>query len=398
MQEIIKLLLQYGESDIKLRNRLFRTFRGRMLGYTSISGGITFVVEMLLMINMEVVVNMMAANGYRSYLIGRDGINPESKLAVLMVLILVGILVFGASFYVLMGNQIAYIQEISMGMRQISEGDLNTVIEVWGEDELASIASDLNQMTAEIRVLIEKERKAEQTKNDLITNVAHDLRTPLTSIIGYLGLLKDNPDMVEELRKQYIEVAFTKSQRLEKLIGDLFGFTKLKHGKVAMHVEKLDLKKLLEQLLDEFYPSFQEKNLEYEFLCQEPALLIEADGNLLARLFDNLINNAIKYGADGKVIQVHARLEQAKVRVEVVNYGYVIPKEEIEHIFQKFYRVEQSRSMNTGGSGLGLAIAKSVVEMHGGTIEAKSSLKGTVFTVQLPVSAKDHLEKFAVDG
>ena len=215
--------------------------------------------------------------------------------------------------------------------------------------------------------------------------MAHDLRTPLTSIIGYLELLAGNRQIPEDMQHKYIEIAYGKSRRLEKLIEDLFGFTKLNYGKIAMHVGQLDIVKLLGQLLEEAYPNFVEKGLSYDLQSNVPAKTINADGNLLARLFDNLIGNAIKYGADGKRVLVQIHAESETVTVSVTNYGYVIPADELPLIFNKFYRVEQSRSSSTGGTGLGLAIAKEIVDMHGGTINVTSDLDGTVFTVKLQV-------------
>ena len=241
---------------------------------------------------------------------------------------------------------------------------------------------------------MDKEREAERTKNELITNVAHDLRTPLTSIIGYLELLSGKVAIPPEMQKKYIDIAYAKSTRLEKLIEDLFGFTKMNYGKVSMHVSKVDVVKLLSQLLEEFYPSFMDKNLSYELKSNVPAQIITADGNLLARLFDNLINNAIKFGADGKRVLVNIHASESVVAISVTNFGYVIPEEELPLIFNKFYRVEQSRSTHTGGTGLGLAIAKNIVDMHGGTISVASDLNGTVFTVKLKTNFDINKENF----
>ena len=222
-----------------------------------------------------------------------------------------------------------YISRISSAIQNISEGDLNTAIEVRGDDEFTAMAVNLNKMVGDIRNLMDKEREAERTKNELITNVAHDLRTPLTSIIGYLELLSGKVEIPAEMQKKYIDIAYAKSKRLEKLIEDLFGFTKMNYGKVAMHVSKVDIVKLLSQLLEEFYPSFKDKNLSYELQSNVPGKVITADGNLLARLFDNLINNAIKYGADGKRVLVQIHAEEEVVTVSVTNYGYVIPADEL---------------------------------------------------------------------
>ncbi len=318
----------------------------------------------------------------------------KQHTAVVLLYLILGILLFSVTFMILQEPYIRYISRISEAVQNISEGNLNTVIDVIGDDEFSSMAANLNHMAADIKKLMEKERESERTKNELITNVAHDLRTPLTSIIGYLELLAGNQQLPADMQHKYIEIAYGKSRRLQKLIEDLFGFTKLNCGKIAMHVGQIDIVKLLGQLVEEAYPNFVEKGLSYDLQSNVPAKIINADGNLLARLFDNLIGNAIKYGADGKRVLVKIHAESETVTVSVTNYGYVIPADELPLIFNKFYRVEQSRSSSTGGTGLGLAIAKEIVDMHGGTISVASDLNGTVFTVQLQVDFDVDKENF----
>ena len=318
----------------------------------------------------------------------------KQHTAVVLLYLILGILLFSVTFMILQEPYIRYISRISEAVQNISEGDLNTVIDVIGDDEFSSMAANLNHMAADIKKLMEKERESERTKNELITNVAHDLRTPLTSIIGYLELLARNQQVPADMQHKYIEIAYGKSRRLQKLIEDLFGFTKLNCGKIAMHVGQIDIVKLLGQLVEEAYPNFVEKGLSYDLQSNVPAKIINADGNLLARLFDNLIGNAIKYGADGKRVLVKIHAEGETVTVSVTNYGYVIPADELPLIFNKFYRVEQSRSSSTGGTGLGLAIAKEIVDMHGGTISVASDLNGTVFTVKLQVDFDVDKENF----
>lgn len=318
----------------------------------------------------------------------------KQHTAVVLLYLILGILLFSVTFMILQEPYIRYISRISEAVQNISEGNLNTVIDVIGDDEFSSMAANLNHMAADIKKLMEKERESERTKNELITNVAHDLRTPLTSIIGYLELLAGNQQVPADMQNKYIEIAYGKSRRLQKLIEDLFGFTKLNCGKIAMHVGQIDIVKLLGQLVEEAYPNFVEKGLSYDLQSNVPAKIINADGNLLARLFDNLIGNAIKYGADGKRVLVKIHAEGETVTVSVTNYGYVIPADELPLIFNKFYRVEQSRSSSTGGTGLGLAIAKEIVDMHGGTISVASDLNGTVFTVKLQVDFDVDKENF----
>lgn len=367
-------------------------FRTRVITNILYSTLIACLVEVFLVTNLTMVARYARQSQWNNALMAMI---DDSELVIVIGYVLVGIMVFSVTFLLLQERSISYISRISDAVQNISEGDLNTTIDVVGDDEFSSMAANLNRMVEDIRRLIDKEREAERTKNELITNVAHDLRTPLTSIIGYLELLsnKSSP-LPPEVQGKYLDIAYSKSKRLEKLIEDLFGFTKLNYGKISMHVSKVDIIKLLGQLLEESYPNFSNKNLSYELQSNVPAKVILADGNLLARLFDNLINNAIKYGAEGKrvLVKVHAMADT--VQVSVTNYGYVIPTEELPLIFEKFYRVEHSRSANTGGTGLGLAIVKNIVDMHGGDITVKSDLNGTVFTVTLKVEFDIERENF----
>jgi signal transduction histidine kinase len=305
-----------------------------------------------------------------------------STAVITIISITAGIILFITYFLLLTKKFVTYIKELSEGINEISLGNLDNRIEIKNEDEFALIADKLNHMADDIKKIMENERRSEYAKNELITSVAHDLRTPLTSIIGYLDLVSTK-ELPQETQKKYFEIAYNKSKRLEKLIEDLFTFTKFNFGEVKANYTQVDMVKLLSQLVDEFYPSFSECGLEYDFVSSNSAVIIKADGDLLARAFANLISNAIKYGREGKKIHINLEKKETSVIINVTNYGEIIPQEDLEQIFRRFYRVESSRSSETGGSGLGLAIAQSVIEMHGGTISAKSDQEGTVFTVEL---------------
>ena len=378
-----------------MKSDFSRRFYGQVLVNILYSTLVACLVEIFLIANVDMIVNYLEKT--------QGSLSPVLKIfrmgtATTILYVIAGIGIFSLTFLLLQRKSIRYIGKIAAAIQNISEGDLNIQVEVEGDDEFAMMAASLNRMEADIRELMDKERESERTKNELITNVAHDLRTPLTSIIGYLELLSRGMPMEEEMRQKYIDIAYTKAKRLEKLIEDLFGFTKMNCGKIAMHVGRVDIVKLLGQLLEEFYPSFADKGLTYELTSNVPSLEITADGNLLARLFDNLITNAIKYGAEGKKVLVKIEAEEEVVSVSVVNFGYVIPEGELHLIFNKFYRVEQSRSTATGGTGLGLAIVKNIVDMHGGTISVTSDLNGTVFQVKLKIDFDVNRENFRAIG
>lgn len=377
------------------RNDLSRRYHTRMIANIIYSTLAACLAEVVLVMNVSMLADYAEKSEWNSAIFV---LIRNSDVVMVLAYVLIGILIFAVTFMLLQEKSVTYIKNISDAIRNISEGDLNTSIEVIGDDEFSSMAENLNKMVDDIRQLMDKERESERTKNELITNVAHDLRTPLTSIIGYLELLSGKVVLPPEMQKKYIDIAYGKAKRLEKLIEDLFGFTKLNYGKLSMNVSKVDIVKLLSQLLEEAYPNFADKGLSYELQSNVPARIITADGNLLARLFDNLINNAIKYGADGKRILVQVHADEETVKVSVTNYGFVIPPEELPLIFDKFYRVEQSRSTHTGGTGLGLAIVKNITDMHGGTVTVKSDLNGTVFTVTLQVDFDINKENFGKLG
>ncbi|WP_333645498.1 sensor histidine kinase [Lacrimispora sp.] len=378
-----------------MKSDMNRRFHTRVIANIFYSAVVTVLIEIFLVTNVSLIASYMRNtqrdNAFLEMLTSFD-------VVVILIYVLLGIGVFTVTFLILQEKSMKYIARISNAMQSISEGDLNVTVDIEGDDEFSVMAASLNKMVGDLKELMDKEREAERTKNELITNIAHDLRTPLTSIIGYLELLSGDSNLDIEMRKKYTGIAYVKTKRLEKLIEDLFGFTKLNYGKISMNVSRVDVVKLLSQLLEEFYPSFVDKNLSYELQSNVPVQVITADGNLLARLFDNLINNAIKYGADGKRILVRIHGGDELVTFQVINYGYVIPEEELPLIFNKFYRVEQSRSTNTGGTGLGLAIAKNIVDMHGGTIDVTSDLSGTVFTVKLQVNFDVNKENFGKIG
>ena len=374
-----------------MKNSLNGRYHTRVVVNIIYSTVVACMVMVFLVTNLSMIGQYAAERGMENSL-ALLFYRPGTMIVLLYVLL--GIGVFSVSFLLLQSRSMRYISRISSAMREIAEGDLNITLDVEGDDEFADMAENLNNMVEELRQLMDRERESERTKNELITNVAHDLRTPLTSIIGYLELLSGPVKLNEEMQKKYLDITYKKSKRLQKLIEDLFGFTKLNCGKIAMHVGQIDIVKLLGQLVEEAYPNFVEKGLSYDLQSNVPAKIINADGNLLARLFDNLFGNAIKYGADGKRVLVKIHAEGETVTVSVTNYGYVIPADELPLIFNKFYRVEQSRSSSTGGTGLGLAIAKEIVDMHGGTISVASDLNGTVFTVKLQVDFDVDKENF----
>ena len=381
------------KSKKTVRRDMSGQFHSRLLMMMVFAAAVACAAELLLVVCLSALTEYLQRTVREpSVLLGL----LEMDALMMLFYVLGGIVIFAAVYFRLIDGTLRDLGEISAAMQSISEGDLNTSVEVHGDDEVAMMGENLNKMVGDLRTLMDRERESERTKNELITNVAHDLRTPLTSIIGYLELLSISDGMSPDMQKKYIDIAFAKSKRLQQLIEDLFSFTKLGGGKVALKIGRVDIVRLLNQLLEEFYPSFLAQNLSYELTSNVPAKVISADSNLLARLFDNLINNAIKYGADGKRVIVRIDAGEDVVTVRVKNFGYVIPEDEVGQIFNRFYRVDQSRTSSVSGSGLGLAIAKNIVDMHGGTIGVTSDLNGTVFTVKLKTELDADRENFDI--
>lgn len=308
------------------------------------------------------------------------------KVQLIIVLIILALVIFLMVFFLLTHRVMAYMMNNLQGACKMADGDFSHRIDVRYHDEFSCIADSINRMADTVETMKQKEQEAEETKNELITNVAHDLRTPLTSIIGYIDIVNNMPDLSEKQRSEYLKITWEKARKLEKLINELFSFTKISYGGMPMHMEKIDVIKMLEQEADELYPTFKENELECLLETDADSCMIMADGEQLVRVFDNLLGNAIKYGRYGKIIRIRTLTENTQIQIQIVNYGSVIPAENLPFLFEKFYKVDTSRQPSSEGTGLGLAIAKSIVESHGGSISARSSFEGTVFEVVLPTA------------
>lgn len=251
-------------------------------------------------------------------------------------------------------------------------------------DELKEFSKELKSFKQLIKSNEEARRAAEQQKNDLIVYLAHDLKTPLTSVIGYLSLLYESPDLPCEQRAKYTGVALDKAYRLENLINEFFEITRLNLQNIPTQKTEVNLTVLLLQVINEFYPMLEERGMTVaQNISSE--LRMKGDPDKLARVFENLLKNAVNYGTENTEIVCNAYLDAGRITVELQNASDDISPENLSHIFDKFYRLDSARRTNTGGTGLGLAIAKQIVELHGGSIRAESIESKTKFTVSLPI-------------
>ena len=238
--------------------------------------------------------------------------------------------------------------------------------------------------------------EAESKKNDLVMYLAHDLKTPLTSVIGYLTLLDECPELTTSQKAKYIGIALDKAYRLEQLITEFFEITRFDINTVSLERNRIDLNMMLAQITDEFYPMLSEKKLTVDIDIIEHIVMF-ADSDKIARVFDNLLKNAVNYSYENTMIRIGARIRRDKVIIKFRNKSDVISPEKLERLFEKFYRADSSRGTSTGGSGLGLAIAKQITELHGGTIRAKSTIDYTDFTVVLPYINAEELTDEQLD-
>lgn len=250
--------------------------------------------------------------------------------------------------------------------------------------EMVEVEKKLNHFKTEAIKNERLARENEQKKDELIVYLAHDIKTPLTSMIGYLSLLSEIKDMPQEQRNRYIDIALDKSYRLEYLINELFDVARFNSEKIVLEKEEINLNLMLEQIADDFYPTLKEMNKKINFTSDEKTILY-ADPDKLSRVFNNLIKNAVNYSKENTDIDISILNKENQATVKITNKGKQIPKEKLDKIFEKFYRLDSSRTSKAGGSGLGLAIAKEIVELHGGRIYAESDMKETTFSVILPI-------------
>ena len=302
----------------------------------------------------------------------------DNKQEILTICIMVLMLI---AFYLAMGRFTHWLEDIRAATRRLVEEREDPVVL---PRELSPIQDDLNAIRRQLAARERAAQEAEQRRGDLVAFLAHDLKTPLTSVVGYLTLLHDGPGLDMEQRAKFTGIALDKALRLEELLGEFFDITKMDLDSGAGEKVPIQLSMLLEQLSDEFYPLFAEKNLT----CMpdiQPHLVVRGDPDKLARVFDNVLRNAVSYSIPGGTVDVVAKAMGSYTEIIIQDEGLEIPEGELANIFEKFYRLDAARSTRTGGAGLGLAIAKEIVELHGGSIRCESNGKLTSFIISLPL-------------
>ncbi|RZM12973.1 two-component system sensor histidine kinase [Lactobacillus delbrueckii] len=277
------------------------------------------------------------------------------------------------------------LRHIISELHYIANGHFDHRISFSVNNDMQKVIDSINSLVDSTVGAINEEKAIEQSKDELITNVSHDIRTPLTSIIGYLGLLKNGAVTSQEDMLKYINIAYDKAEQMKSLANDLFEYTTLKSTKTKLNVTPINIKGMMEQVAAGFELEAEKKGIAFSVKARPDDLIVNADVEKLVRVYNNLISNALKYAAGASRINLVANLinhEQVELRVE--NNGEPIPKDKLKKIFDRFYRVESSRNTKTGGTGLGLSIVQGAVELHGGTIRCESNKDWTSFIILLP--------------
>lgn len=284
--------------------------------------------------------------------------------------------------YYFIRKPLRYLDEVIVASKQLVHPTQEQIIL---SNAIKSVQDELNQVR---EVALKNDmlaKEAEQRKNDLVVYLAHDLKTPLTSVIGYLTLLHDEEQISEELRVKYLSISLQKAQRLEDLINEFFEITRFNLSHIQLQYRTVNLTRFLQQLTFEFEPMFIDKNLHVK-LSVPPDITIKCDVDKMQRVFDNLLRNAVFYSFSKSEIKISVEQTATETHIHFTNQGNTIPQEKLDRIFEQFYRLDTSRSSNSGGAGLGLAIAKQIVESHKGRIFAWSKEEQIEFCVVLPTS------------
>lgn len=363
----------------KLRKLFISSFKWRLLINITLSYLVAFLIYSILGIIFDRIIPIAVPN--------------EMRYALCYA---ISFIVFVEIFFKLIDFTIEYIRKLRRSIQQVTSGNYGVQCEVEYDDELGSLAANINVLSKTLlakekeseklkekeRAALDIERNAERQKNELITNVAHDLRTPLTTIVGYLELIKDDTALSKEDVHKYSGIAYEKSIRLQEMMDDLFEFTKLDNADIKLNKSMINLSGLIMQMTDEFYPSFKDCNITPIVDLPEENIYVQGDGQLLARVFDNLISNALEYGYHNTDLKIEVSGDEKYATVKVINHGDTIAPEDIPLLFNKFYRTDSSRNSKTGGTGLGLAITKNIVDLHHGDISVTSDDQITTFIVK----------------
>lgn len=310
--------------------------------------------------------------------------NDFLSVNIMYLIIFLGLAIFITVSMIFVNRKVKYIKFLTKEIKEIKKAGFGRVIEVKGEDELANLCRSINSMSLELREKIDNEKKIEENKNELITNVSHDLRTPLTSIIGYIDLLKKNEFKDKEKINEYISIIDERAKSLNKLINELFEYTKLSSHDVKLNYNNVNICDLIDQIVGEYIVIFNKVGLELEKHISEKAMFINIDIEKLVRVLENLLSNAKKYSVKNTKVTIRVIEENNNAVISVTNRVDNISQEDLKYIFERFYKLDKSRN-DSDSSGLGLNIVKRIVELHNGIVKVELNNSFITFKIILPL-------------
>jgi signal transduction histidine kinase len=339
----------------------------------------TFLISIaLVLILLITYLYFLATGGYENNIFVRFFQTYPFKGSVFVIIIL-----FFTVMYAL--KKTLDIIVVNDALRKVNEGNLQADIKLDGSPAIKELAENINLIKAGYKEILENGVHNEKLKTELISNVSHDLKTPLTSIINYVNILKRG-DITEEESAEYLLILEKKSLKLKVLIEDLFEMSKINSGKIKLNRDLIDILSLIHQGIGEYSTLYEEKNISFKVTTEEDAIYMELDGKLMSRALENIIINALKYSLNNTRVYINIKLEEDYVKIGVKNISNYEMDFNGEEMFERFARGDKSRNSKVEGSGLGLAITKSIVELHGGEVKIKK--EGDMFKIYviLPIN------------
>jgi Signal transduction histidine kinase len=345
-------------------------------------------VKLLILIPIDMIISLL----FLGFLLSRfteiigDHVDFYEKYGVIIAIgiFILELVIFSAIFLITINSRIKYLKYISKSVTNIKTQKYLNPIDIKGNDEISQLAEDINTMSERLRDNYEKEKKQEEAKNELIVAVSHDLKTPLTSILGYLELLNKDKENFTEKQQEFLNVAYEKSENLKRLIEELFEYTKLSNNFIKLDKVPFNIAILVNQIVGEHVLFLSEKNIKVEIECAQNELISEIDIQKFIRVIENLVKNVEKYSYRNSTFKIIMWEEHMNIRLSFINEGDIISKDDLVKIFDEMYRIDKSRNAEVEGSGLGLPISKKIIELHKGRIWAECSGNEINFNIELP--------------
>ncbi|WP_312060241.1 HAMP domain-containing sensor histidine kinase [Anaerotignum sp.] len=345
-------------------------------------------IKLLILIPIDIIISLIFFASVISMInqIVGDNVEFYQKYGALIAIgsFVLELVVFAAIFLIAINSRIKYLKYISNSVTNINTQQYLNPIEVKGNDEISQLAYDINTMSERLKENYEKEKKQEEAKNELIVAISHDLKTPLTSIIGYLELLNNGKESFEKSQQEFLEIAYEKSKNLSKLIEELFEYTKLSNNYMKLNKVSFNVAILVNQIVGEYVLFFSEKDIKVEIECDKNELICEIDVQKFIRVIENLLKNAEKYSYRNSTFKIIMGEDDENIKLSFMNEGHNISKDDLLKIFDEMYRIDKSRNAEQEGSGLGLPISKKIIELHGGKIWAECNGNKICFNIELP--------------